>query len=172
MEFFFLDVKKAFDTVDHNILLNKLAIYGINGMVYCLLKSYLSNRTEYCCVNGKLSSKAVMRTGIPQGSGLGPLLFLIYINDLPRCLNAGTKPNMFADDNQIATSIDDIKVITETLKKDLNNVAIWLSAYKLTLNKSKPEYIIGSKKRLSQVAIDPEISVEIKGLSRQNHGDL
>jgi len=101
-----------------------------------------------------------MKTGIPQGSGLGPLLFLIYINDLPKCLNAGTTPNMFADDTQIATSSDDIKVISDTLNKDLNNVAIWLSANKLTLNKSKTEYmVIGSKKRLSQVAIDPEISL-------------
>ena len=86
-----------------------------------------------------------MKTGIPQGSGLGPLLFLIYINDLPKCLNAGTKPDMFADDTQIATSSDDIKVITETLNRDLNNVANWLSANKLTLNNSKTEYmIIGS----------------------------
>ncbi|CAB4017137.1 Hypothetical predicted protein [Paramuricea clavata] len=101
-----------------------------------------------------------MKTGIPQGSGLGPLLFLIYINDLPKCLNAGTKPDMFADDTQIATSSDDIKVITETLNRDLNNVANWLSANKLTLNNSKTEYmIIGSKKRLSQVTADPAISV-------------
>ena len=101
-----------------------------------------------------------MKKGIPQGSGLGPLLFLIYINDLPKCLNAGTKPDMFADDTQIATSSDDIKVITATLNRDLNNVPNWLSANKLTLNNSKTEYmIIGSKKMLSQVTADPAISV-------------
>ncbi len=63
----------------------------------------------------------MMKTGIPQSSGLGPLLFLIYINDLPKCLNAGAKPDMFADDTQIATSSDDIKVITETLKLSLRH---------------------------------------------------
>ena len=156
----FLDLKKAFDTVDHNILLDKIANYGIKGTAHRWLESYLSNRTQCCCVNGKLSSPSIMKTGIPQGSGLGPLLFLIYINDLPKCLNAGTKPDMFADDTQIATSSDDIKVITETLNRDLINVANWLSANKLTLNNSKTEYmIIGSKKRLSQVTADPAISV-------------
>ena len=132
-------LKKAFDTVDHNILLKKIAIYGIKGTAYRWLESYLSNRTQYCCVNGKLSSPAIMKTGIPQGSGLGPLLFLIYINDLPKCLNAGSKPDMFADDTQIATASHDIEVITETLNSDLNNVASWLSANKLTLNDSKTE---------------------------------
>ena len=156
----FLDLKKAFDTVDHNILLKKIAIYGIKGTAYRWLESYLSNRTQYCCVNSKLSSPAIMKTGIPQGSGLGPLLFLIYINDLPKCLNAGSKPDMFADDTQIATASHDIEVITETLNSDLNNVASWLSANKLTLNNSKTEYmIIGSKKRLGLVTCDPIINV-------------
>ena len=156
----FLDLKKGFDTVDHNILLKKIAIYGIKRTAYRWLESYLSNRTQYCCVNGKLSSPAIMKTGIPQGSGLGPLLFLIYINDLPKCLNAGSKPDMFADDTQIATASHDIEVITETLNSDLNNVASWLPANKLTLNNSKTEYmIIGSKKRLGLVTSDPAINV-------------
>ena len=101
-----------------------------------------------------------MKTGILQGSGLGPLLFLIYINDLPKCLNAGSKPDMFADDTQIATGSHDIEVITETPNSDRNNVASWLSANKLTLNNNKTEYmIIGSKKRLGLVTSDPAINV-------------
>ena len=97
---------------------------------------------------------AIMKTGIPQGPGLGPLLFLIYINDLPKCLNAGSKPDMFADDIQISTASHDIEVITETLNSDLNNAESWVFANKLTLNNSKTEYmIIGSKKWLATIDI-------------------
>ena len=152
----FLGFKKAFNTVDHNIPLKKIAIYGIKGTAYCWLESYLSNRTQYCCVNGNLLSPAIMKTGIPQGSGLSPLLFVIYTNDLPKCLTADSKPYRFADDTQIATASHNIEVITETLNSALNNVASWLWANKLMFNNSKTEYmIIGSKKRLGLCDLRP-----------------
>ena len=132
----FLDLKKAFDTVDHDILLKKLKIYGIKGMALCWLRSYLSDRIQYCQVNGHLSDPLTVKTGIPQGSGLGPLLFLIYINDFPKCLRH-TRPDMFADDTQIATSNSDINVILENLNTDLINVSTWMSVNKLTLNNKK-----------------------------------
>ena len=79
----FIDLKKAFDTVNHDILLKKLEHYGVRGTAFDWFSSYLSNREQFVSVNGQVSEKLVINCRVPQGSVLGPLLFLLYINDLP-----------------------------------------------------------------------------------------
>ena len=96
-------LKKAFDTVYHQILLSKLELYGIKGQTINLLKSYLTNRKQKCQIRNSFSPERHIKCGVPQGSILGPLLFLLYINDLPHCLSK-TKPRLFADDTNLTAS--------------------------------------------------------------------
>ena len=103
---YILTVKKAFDAVDHYILLRKLCCHGVNGNALQVLKSYLTDRTQRCYVNGVLFTEQYASFGIPQGSILGSLLFIIYINDFPKCLRR-TTPGMFAYDRYITTAHED-----------------------------------------------------------------
>ncbi len=96
----FLDFKKAFDRVDHCILLQKLEKFGIKGTAHKLIRSYLSNRKQVCILNNSKSQQKTVQCGILQGSNLGPLLFSIYINYLPNCLKH-TQASMFADDTNL-----------------------------------------------------------------------
>ena len=147
----FLDLKKAFDTVDHSILLAKLEKYGIQGCSLEWLKSYLKDRKQVCSINGKKSSAKDIKYGVPLGSNLGPILFLLYINDLPNSLKT-SKPSMFADDTNLTCIGQNSNEIEIKLNEELENVHRWLTANKLTLNDEKTEFmLIGSRSRLTSI---------------------
>ena len=106
----FIDLSKAFDTISHSILLKKLQHYGIRGLVYEFLKSYLSNRSQLVDIDGVYSNLLNITCGVPQGSILGPMLFMIYINDLHLCSEL-LKKNLFADDTTLIFTSSDLKKI-------------------------------------------------------------
>ena len=155
----FLDLKKAFDTVDHSILLSKLFEYGIPGVAYEWFRSYLDNRNQQCFVNGSLSNSQILTCGIPQGTILGPLLFILYINDLPNCLS-NSVARMYADDTHLTFASNNIETINDVMNLDLSNVNTWLTANKLTLNSSKTEFmLIGSRQRLVTYDTSPKLFI-------------
>ena len=122
----FIDLQKAFDRVDHNILLDKLAHYGIRGIANDWFRSYLSNRQQYVSINGHDSNKVVMKHGVPQGSVFGPLLFLIYINDLHKSIKY-CSVRQFADDTNLLISNNSPKKIQDHVNSHLCR---WLRANK------------------------------------------
>lgn len=145
------DLKKAFDTVNHDILLRKLELYGITGNALSMIQSYLSDRRQKCQLDNVMSSERHVKCGISQGSILGPLLFLIYINDLPECLNYAT-PRLFADDTNLTVAGNTVDEIELAMNEDLDCIKEWLLANKLSLNVAKTEFIvIGANKKLKSL---------------------
>ena len=145
-----IDLQKAFDTVNHHILLKKMEHYGIRGTALNWFNSYLSNRKQFVSVNGHSSSLCEVSCGVPQGSVLGPLLFLIYINDLPNSSNLFSFFH-FADDTNIYCESDDLTMLTRKLNKELKKIKLRLDSNKLALNIGKTNFVLfhSPQKKLS-----------------------
>ena len=131
-----LDLRIAFDTVNHKLLLEKLKHYGLSGNSLSWFCSYLENRTQMAYINGSVSDPLIITAGVPQGSILGPLLFTIYMDDLPKCLHH-CKTNMYANDTAICVSASDKAGVTKLMQDALINVKDWLCANRLSLHIGK-----------------------------------
>ena len=128
----FLDMSKAFDKVWHEGLVFKLRRNGMDGNILGVLKSFLSNRKQRVVLNGIQSSWQDIHSGVPQGSVLGPLLFLIYINDLTD--NISAKIKLFADDSSLFLKVNDVATAHRILSEDLEKITNWAKQWKMVFN--------------------------------------
>ena len=142
----YLDFAKAFDSINHNKLLTKLRLFGVDGPLWGWFADYLSNRRQRVVIDGSNSSWTPVVSGVPQGSILGPLLFLLYVNDLPSVTSPGTRSVLFADDTKCyrpqKSQQDHL-----ALQYDLNGLVSWSVDWDLTFNASKCEVLKISRKR-------------------------
>ena len=147
----FIDFKKAFDTVDHNILCNKLKYYGLHPDVIQWINSYLTNRSQTCMVNGCLSECAAISCGVPQGSILGPLSFLIYINDLQEVFQM-TNSKFYADDTVLCACYKEELVAHGYVQHDLQRVVNWCNLNRITMNIKKTKSMVFGTKNILKTA--------------------
>ena len=137
----YIDAMKAFDTVDHGILLKKIKYYGISGKCAKWVENYLKNRKQYTVANDTISDPADITYGVPQGSVCGPLLFLLYINDISHCLDK-CKVSLYADDTVLYYSSDNINEALRSVQKDLTSLNNWCHKNKITVNCKKTKYCV------------------------------
>ena len=152
----FLDIRKVFDTVNHQILSDKLQCYGIGDGELLFFRSYLQNRTQCCSVSGHISTLQKVTCEVPQGFTLGPLLFIIYMNDLPAFVQEANI-TMYADDTSLDKAFRRTQELQEEMIPASSKVCKWLRNNQFSLNTVKTEFmVIGTLKRLNQLDSSPE----------------
>lgn len=174
----FLDFRKAFDSVNHEILLSKLHTYGIRGNSLDWFRSYLTNRKQYVCINNVNSSLKLVEYGVPQGSILGPLLFLIFINDITKCSKL-FKYILYADDSTLSTGVNEseLEKHVSLINDELNNLYTWLNSNKIAINKKKTKFMIFTCKKsfmISHIQIGNDLieeadNIKFLGIHLDNH---
>ena len=163
----FLDLSKAFDTVNHNLLLHKLRSVGLSEVSVNWFQSYLANRKQRTSVGDTLSVALPITVGVPQGSILGPLLFLIYVNDLPSCQLA-SEIILYADDTVIYYSSTNRLDLESKLNSDLATISNWFSSNLLTLNISKCNFVIFGNSRRLKLVNDVSLKVNSTAIDRSD----
>ena len=160
----FIDFKKAFDTVDYDILCEKRQIYGVQQRELSWFRSYLSNRKQFCRVNGVTSDMQDVEVGVPQGSCLGPLLFLIYINDLPLAVQ-GSTASMYADETSLCHQALNMTQLNGAINNDLKRLDTWLQGNKLSLNVTKTNSMLITTKQKRNVlkSTNQNLQLNIRG---------
>ena len=153
----FVDLQKAFDTMEHDILLAKLEHCGIRGLANEWFRSYLSNGKQYVSINGHESSLASVLYGVPQGSVLGPLLFLTYISDLSQAIKF-CKVHHLADETNLLDFNKSVAKLNKLVNLDVKNLTVWLNANKISLNVDKTELVIFKHQRKKR---DTEIKIKL-----------
>ena len=163
----FLDFSKAFDTVNHDILFLKLEHYGIRGSALDLFKHYLTNRSQYVVYNGLKSEKQRITCGVPQGSILGPLLFLIYINDLGD-VSKNIFTLLFADDSNLFLSGKSPDLLIKEMNQELIKILNWLEVNKLSLNLDKTHFIIFRKGK-TKLTVNEDLVIKNIKIKQEEH---
>lgn len=156
-----LDIKKCFDSIDHKLLLYKLNCYGIRNIECQFFTSYLSNRKQIVKCNGILSDDRQVSVGVPQGSVLGPILFMLFINDISQHIHLGTA-NLYADDCIIYCSGKTVDDVGSKLQKCIDDVSLWYAGNKLAINADKSNtMLIASKHNLQSLSDDCTLKITI-----------
>ena len=166
-----LDLRKAFDTVDHKIMLDKLKYYGVNGTEHDWFKSYLHNRFQICSIYNNMSDSHKITCGVPQGSILGPLMFIIYVNDMPKCFK-DCNVNIYADDTTFYVADTSVDAVSRILQTELEFVHRWLCCNKLSLHIGKTSSMLICSRQKRIHLDNQELNLKLNGYEIEQTNSL